>query len=164
MNERPAMYGKRYASAFQESGVVAAYQHRPPYPHEAIDLLAGLVVDTPARVLDVGCGTGFIARPLSARVSEVDALDVSAEMIAAGRRLHDGKDGHIHWILGAAETAPLRPPYALIVAGDSIHWLEWSVVMPRFAHMLTDHGSLAIATVGVEPPAWQQDLLPLVAR
>lgn len=53
-----------YASVFRDSSVVRAYHHRPPYQLEAIEYLAGLVGDTPRAVLDVGCGTGDIARPL----------------------------------------------------------------------------------------------------
>ena len=34
------------------------------------------------------------------------------------------------------ETAPLDPPYVLAVAGESLHWMEWSVVLPRLAEAL----------------------------
>jgi hypothetical protein len=31
----------------------------------------------------------------------------------------------IHWHVGASETCALNPPYSLILAGDSLHWMEW---------------------------------------
>jgi len=42
------------------------------------------------RVLDIGCGTGFIARELADRVTHVDALDISPAMIEQGKRLPRG--------------------------------------------------------------------------
>ncbi|RJL32591.1 class I SAM-dependent methyltransferase [Bailinhaonella thermotolerans] len=38
------------------------------------------------RALDVGCGTGRFARRLAARGLEVDAVDASAEVVAAARK------------------------------------------------------------------------------
>jgi hypothetical protein len=49
---------------------------------------------------------------------------------------------------------PLRPPYALIVAAASLHWMDWPVVMRRFAEMLTPHGLLALTGEGWEPHPW----------
>src|SRR5262249_16297069 len=54
---RPGCYGPEAASVFEETSVAQAYQYRPSYPHEVFDLLEGLLVDQPAHVLDVGCGT-----------------------------------------------------------------------------------------------------------
>jgi hypothetical protein len=58
----------------------------------------------------------------------------------------------------------LDPPYALITAGDSVHWLEWYVVMPRFARMLTPHGYLAMLGVDQLPLPWDDELWPLRRR
>ena len=46
------------------------------------------------------------------------------------------------------ETAPLDPPYALVTAGESLHWMAWEVVLPRFAAALVPGGLLAIADRG----------------
>lgn len=164
MQPKPAFLGPQTSSAFQESSVAAAYQHRPPYPAAVFDILADLITDTPRHVLDAGCGTGFLARPLAERVERVDALDVSATMIAQGQRLPGGDSPHLRWIIGRAEDATLDPPYALITAGDSLHWMEWDVVMPRFARLLTPHGYLAILTVGWLPVPWQDALNTLIQR
>ena len=62
MQPKPTFLGQQTASAFQEQSVAEAYQQRPPYPDAVFDILAGLAVDQPGRLLDAGCGTGFIAR------------------------------------------------------------------------------------------------------
>lgn len=164
MQPKPAFLGPQTSSAFQDPSVAAAYQARPPYPAATFDILADLMDDSPRHVLDVGCGTGFLARPLAERAERVDALDVSATMIAHGKLLPGGESPRLRWIVGRAEDAPLDPPYALITAGDSLHWMEWDVVMPRFARLLTPNGYLAILTVDWLPVPWEAGLKSLVPR
>jgi SAM-dependent methyltransferase len=161
---KPACYGEKYASAFQESGVATAYKHRPPYPPAAFTILADLITDPPRRLLDAGCGTGFIARYLAEHADHIDALDVSQAMIDEGRRLPNGDHPRLTWIVGRAEDVPLAPPYALITAGDSLHWMEWDVVMPRFARLLTPGGTLAILQSGQLGVPWEAELLSIIKR
>ncbi len=78
-------------------------------------------------------------------------------MIEEGKGLPGGKQPNLRWIIGSAEETDLEPPYALITAGDSLHWMEWSVVMPRFAAMLTSHGHLAVLGVKQLPAPWEED-------
>ena len=85
MGYRPADRDQ-LAAAFGHPGVADAYQHRPPYPPEVFDILERITADRPRRVLDLGAGEGALARPLASRVDHVDALDVSAAMVEAGRR------------------------------------------------------------------------------
>lgn len=161
---KPAHLAAEYGAQFQDGAIVAAYHHRPPYPAEVFPLLASLVSDAPRHVLDVGCGTGYVARPLAPLVDRVDALDPSAAMLAAGRRAPGGDAPNLRWILGYAEDAPLDPPYALITAGASLHWMEWAVVMPRFRAALTPHGYLAVIGDGTLPGSWRDALQPIINR
>src|SRR5262249_55186769 len=64
---KPDHLGPEYAAQFGDPSVVAAYRHRPPYPAEVFDILVGLIADEPRAVLDVGTGTGEIARGLAPR-------------------------------------------------------------------------------------------------
>jgi len=164
MQPKPTFLGQQFASAFQEESVAEAYQQRPPYPDVVFDILASLIVDQPSRVLDVGCGTGFIARRLVGRADHIDAVDISPTMVERGKRLPGGDAPSLEWIIGAAEDAPLNPPYALITAGDSLHWMEWAVVMPRFAKLLTPCGCLAILGVGQTSAPWDDELLAIIQR
>ena len=164
MLPKPEWFGEKYASAFQEPSVARAYQYRPPYPDAAIAALADLMTGTPRRALDVGCGTGFIARHLAQLADHVDALDVSQAMIDEGRRLLNGDHPCLSWIVGRAEDAPLSPPYELITAGDSLHWLDWEVALPRFARLLAPNGWLAIVQNVQLPVPWDAELLPIIQR
>lgn len=152
-------------TAFQDPSVIAAYGYRPPYPVETFAILAGLLAgDAPRRVLDLGCGTGLIARALLPFVDAIDAVDVSAGMIAAGKRLPGGDDPRINWIVGRAEEAALAPPYALATAGDSLHWMDWHAVLPNVGAALAARGVLAIIENEQEPPPWHAALLPVIRR
>jgi SAM-dependent methyltransferase len=105
----------------------------------------------PRVVLDVGAGTGAVARQLLPYATRIDAVDPSAAMIAEGRRLPNGTDPRLRWINATAETAPLDPPYGLVTAGTSLHWMDLDRVIPRFASALAPGGRLAVLEV-VETP------------
>jgi hypothetical protein len=77
-------------------------------------------------------------------VDHIDAVDFSAPMLTRARQLPGGDQPQITWIESAVEAAALTPPYALITAGESIHWMDWDVVLPRFPSVLTQHGTLAV--------------------
>ena len=164
MQPKPEHFGASYAEAFKNQNVVEAYKYSPPYPHEVFDILSNLIIDEPRVVLDVGAGTGDIARHLVGRVDRVDAVDFSQHMIEKGKQLPDGNHPYLHWIYGKVEDVPLTPPYALITAGMSIHWTEWPIAFPRFRSLLTPNGSLSLIYRRTLPMPWDADLRRLRAR
>jgi SAM-dependent methyltransferase len=150
--------------AFEDPGTVEAYQHRPPYPPDVFDALEALITDRPRNVLDIGAGDGALARPLSGRVDRVDAVDVSAAMLAVGACLPGGGQANLHWVLGAAETAELGGPYALVTAGASLHWMDWRPTLARLAAVMTEHAFLAIVDHAVHAVPWQDALREVIVR
>ncbi len=85
-------------------------------------------------------------------------------MIAKGKTLPGGDHPRLSWITERIEDAPVQPPYALITAGDSLHWMDWDVVMQRFRAMRTPHGPLAIVHRTELPPPWHDGLSWLIAE
>ena len=83
-------------------------------------------------------------------------------MVDAGRGLVGGEAKNLRWIVGRAEDAPLNPPYDLAAAGQSLHWMDWGVVLPRLASVLAPAGTLAIVGWDHAPPAWQEPLAALI--
>ncbi len=141
---RPAHLTAHTAAAFEDVDVVAMYPHRPPYAEAVFAFLDTLIVDAPRAVLDVGCGSGNVCRRIALRAERVDAVDVSPAMLTLGKTLPGGDAPNLRWIIGRAEDAELSPPYALITAGESLHWMEWDIALPRFHDMLTSRGMLAL--------------------
>lgn len=151
-------FRREIATQFQDQCVVNNYHLRPPYPEETFSLLTRLADPDCQRVLDVGCGTGEIARRIAPRVEHVDAVDLSPAMIAKGKS-YAGSDAHnLNWIEGEVETVALTPPYGLITAAASLHWMDWSVALPRFTQVLTPNGVLAIL---FEDSPTESDMEPL---
>ncbi len=163
MTVKPAFWTGEHASAFDDAEVARLYRFRPAYPPETFDVLAGLMVG-PRKVLDAGTGTGGIARYVVAHVDRVDAVDPALAMLAEARRLPHGDDPRIRWIHGPAETAPLDSPYGLITTGQSLHWMDWAAVLPRFASVLAPGARLAIVDDPEDPEPWAAELRPIIQR
>jgi len=155
---------ERLAATFTHPGVADAYQHRPPYPPEVFGILERLITDRPRTVLDLGAGEGALARPLAVLVDHVDALDISAAMVGAGRRRPGGSHQNLRWIVGSAETASFGGQYALVTAGASLHWMSWSRTLPRLAAAMTGNAYLAIAEHGYHNLPWRTELAGIIGR
>jgi SAM-dependent methyltransferase len=166
MTQQPKQFSYEYASIFQDASVVAAYPHRPPYPDETFAVLAELIDQsvTPCRILDAGCGTGQMTSMLLPYADSIDAVDISAAMVAAGQQMPYGTDPKINWIVGGIETVDLQPPYALIVAAASLHWMPWEATLSRFARLLSPNGYLALVENPGLPNAWDEASTPIVAH
>jgi ubiquinone/menaquinone biosynthesis C-methylase UbiE len=154
MFQKPGFFASEHAEVFKHQSIAEAYHHRPPYPTEVFDILTGLISEEPRRVLDIGSGTGNIARNLVERVESIDAVDFSQQMIEQGKHLPNGKHPRLHWLYGSVEQVALDPPYALITAGESLHWMDWDIVLPRFHEVLTPGGYLAIVDKKTTPDPW----------
>lgn len=122
--QKPAHLAESYASQWEDAAMADAYPCRPPYPNAVFD---ELVPRVPAEgfVLDLGCGTGDLARPLAARGLRVLGVDRSAAMVARGATLPGGDAATLTWRVGRAEAQDMEAP-ALVTAGESFHWFEWS--------------------------------------
>jgi ubiquinone/menaquinone biosynthesis C-methylase UbiE len=152
------------AATFQDPAVVEAYQYRAPYPPQTFDILDRLITDTPRKVLDIGAGEGSLARPLAARVDQVDAVDVSPGMLAAGARQPGGQRPNLRWILGEAQTAELGGPYALVTAGASFHWMPWPQTLARLAAVMTWSAVLAIIDRAHADSPWWPEVTDVITR
>jgi SAM-dependent methyltransferase len=124
--------------------MAANYRFRPPYPAEVYDTLLELLCGHPRIILDAGCGTGKITLGLIDRIDRADAVDPSDAMLLVARSLPGAASAKIRWIHAAIEDAPLAPPYGLIVAASSIHWMDLDRTLPRFADALADGAMLAV--------------------
>ncbi|HEY7090472.1 MAG TPA: class I SAM-dependent methyltransferase [Tepidisphaeraceae bacterium] len=164
MIPKPTHLSPDYAAQFQDPAVAAAYRHRPPYPDDLYVILGELIGDHPRRVLDLGTGSGVVARHMADLVDHVDAVDISRPLLDIARSLPNGNHPRIRWIHAAAEDAPLDPPYGLATAGSSLHWMDWNVVLPRIGKALSPGAFLAIFYERANPSPWSDALNRLIPR
>ncbi len=155
----------RPGQSFEESEVAAHYQYRPDYPEA---LFTKLIELSPGhgRALDLGCGTGKIARRICQAFTTVTAVDASAEMLEVARHAERNRERNIAWICGLAENADLSgDPFDLIVAGASIHWMEHSALFSLLRDMVQDNHVFAVVDGdGAYQPVWQDDWDSFLAK
>ena len=145
--------------------MASAYLNRPPYPLELFDVLESLISYTPAIILDMGCGTGEIAVPMAGRVDRVVAVDPSQSMLRMAESRTGWDRSNIQWVCESAEEFHYEDRYRLIVAGASLHWMDWYVVLPKMRRSLSDNAFLAV--VGgrqAEADPWRDRLAEIIPR
>lgn len=114
-----------------------------PRLRPALDLLARIPAEAPARVADLGCGTGNVTRLLAARWPDaaVTGVDSSAEMLEAAAR----EPSAIAWVRG--DMGAWRPdaPVDVLFSNAALHWLgAHDTLFPRLMAMLAPGGVLAV--------------------
>ncbi|MDX1418083.1 MAG: class I SAM-dependent methyltransferase [Candidatus Promineifilaceae bacterium] len=161
--EKPAHLQNKYGSQFQDESVATAYQSRPPYPPETFEILVSLGNKT-ENILELGAGTGDLTIELARRVKHIDAVEPSAAMLKNAFNKADAQRDNLHWHqLPAERFSPIRE-YDLVCAGQSLHWMDWYVVLPKIAGWLVAGGFLAIVERQVIEHPWNQALYNLISH
>src|SRR5258705_2206243 len=119
--------------------VAAVYQRaRPTYPaglYDAITELSGATAGD--RILEIGAGTGKATEGFVARGFDVTAIEPSPGMAAVLRSRF--ADMAIHEC--GFEDWPLEPnAFAVVVAGQSWHWVDVEIGAPKAADALRSGG------------------------
>jgi len=148
----------RPGQSFENSDVADHYQYRPDYPPA---LLRKLVELSPGkqRALDLGCGTGKVARRICHEFDTITAVDASCSMLGVGRRLQEKRSSNIEWLYGLAEETSFENKYFdLIIAASSIHWMDHSALFPHLRqHVKDDHLFAVVEGDSANKPLWQDE-------
>ncbi len=137
---------RSYATVFNE--IAGEYdRHRPAYPDALIDQACKLAGIGPgALVLEIGCGTGQLTRPLLARGLRVTAVEPGNELIArAQSQLQDL--GDVQFVNTRLEDVSLLPAHCRAVfCASAIHWVDPEVSWRKAADALVDSGTLVLVS------------------
>ncbi|HEX2315595.1 MAG TPA: trans-aconitate 2-methyltransferase [Thermomonospora sp.] len=110
------------------------------------ELVARIPVEAPARVADLGCGSGELTVLLARRWpgARVEALDSSPEMVAAAPA-----HPRVTFAVGDVRTWDPRHPVDVIVSNAVLHWVPGhEELLARWAGLLSDGGCLAFQVPG----------------
>lgn len=121
--------------------------HRAGFPPSLFERLKPFGIGLEGqRILDLGTGTGTLARGFAARGGDVTGLDLDTEMLVEARRLA-AKDGvPIEFREGRAEATGLEPGFFDVVsAGQCWHWFEARPALDEIMRVLKKQGTLLIA-------------------
>jgi SAM-dependent methyltransferase len=162
---KPAHLGPRYGAQFGDASVARAYHTRPPYPAQLFEILEGLMAQGDRVVLDLGCGTGDVALGLAGRADRVDAVDPSRAMLEVARGRPGAQAPGLRWIESTAEGFRPDVRYALAIAAESFHWMEWTEVCAWLPGSL-QAGAVLCLVSGREmgPVPWEGDLGALIPK
>lgn len=109
-----------------------------------------------ARVLDVGCGDGTLARRLAPRAASVVGIDPHGPSIASARQLSAGVD-NVEFIEASLFDDVLeRGSFDFVTAVASLHHMDHEAGLVRMADLLRPGGVLAV--VGIARTRSARDL------
>jgi ubiquinone/menaquinone biosynthesis C-methylase UbiE len=140
----------RDVAAFDQRALGYEEGWRGRLHHEIADRTADLVLactQAPQRILDVGCGTGYLLRQLATRcpqAAELWGIDAAPTMIEVA--VATAADERLHFRTGIAEE--LRWPAAtfdLVVSTTSFdHWADQQAGLTECARVMVPGGTLVL--------------------
>ena len=120
---------------------------RPSYPGAMVDRI--LATSPGRRVLDVGCGTGIVARLFQGAGAEVLGVDPDERMAAQARAR--GLEVEVARI---EDWDPAGRHFDAVVAGQAWHWVDPAAGARRAAQALRPGGRLAVFWNSFPAPTW----------
>ena len=136
------------------------YAFRAPYAPRALAYVCdAFAIDHASRVMDLGCGPGTIAIPLSRMAGHVLAIDPCEDMLDQGR-ICGARAGrtNIEWLCARAEeVTKALGMFNVVTMGQSFHWMDRDTVLRRLAPMIAAGGGLALISPGRRRPqeSWE---------
>ncbi len=125
--------------------------------------LGSLVLMGTERVLDVGCGDGFVTGEIARRLpaGSVLGIDPSPRMIAAAQSVDRGLV-NVEFVAGDVTTMTFDPDFDLVVSFNALHWVhDQQAAYRNIARALRPEGLVLVQFVfegerpSIEDVAWE---------
>ena len=144
--------------------------YRKPYPEKLFDLVrSSFNLDGSGDLLDVGCGTGQVAVPMSGDFATVLGVDISTEMIASARdrALAVGISNVEFSVMAGEEIGSFSGLSDLITFGSALHWMDISKTLELAAGLLRPGGGIALLdmrSIWGGTTDWEQAVVQVVQK
>jgi SAM-dependent methyltransferase len=121
--------------------------HRAGFPDSLYERLAGFEVGVAGqRIVDLGTGTGTLARGFARRGCRAIGIDPSAPMLETARALDAEAGVKVDYRVARAEETGIPDAWADVVsAGQCWHWFERARAAAEVARILRADGRVVIA-------------------
>ncbi len=122
-------------------------KHRAGFPPSLFDRLAHWGIgQSGQQVVDVGTGTGTLARGFAARGCQVIGIDPAHSLLDQAQQLTKDEGLTVDYRVGRAEQTGLPDAWADVVsAGQCWHWFDRPAAARELARILCPDGYLVIA-------------------
>lgn len=121
--------------------------HRPGFPAAFFEAVSRQGFGIPGqRVLDLGTGTGTLARGFAERAAVVVGLDASETMLAEADALARADQLTVQWLRASAEETGLPDrAFDVVCAGQCWHWFDRPRAAAECRRLLDGGGRVLIA-------------------
>jgi SAM-dependent methyltransferase len=128
-------------------------RYRPGYPASFYERITSLGIGLPGQcVLDLGCGTGNLARELARRGCKVTGVDISEGQVAAARRLCAEEGLRVEFLVRPAEDTQLsKGSFDVVTAGQSWLYFDRDRMVAEVKRLLAPSGKLMTCHIGWLP-------------
>ncbi len=134
--------GNRRIDWGQTSEDYAVYRPGPP-PSFFVRLAAFGVGLAGQTMLDLGTGTGVLARQFAHQGATVSGIDISAEQIESANRLADAENLNVDFHVGPAESLPwTEPTFDIVTANQCWLYFDKDRVIEELRRVLKPGGCL----------------------
>jgi len=122
-------------------------KHRVGFPDAFFDRIENLrLLKNGTRLLDIGTGTGTIARGMAQRGCVTSALDISEPLINTSKQLDEKAGVQISYHIASAEATGLADEaFDVVTAGQCWHWFDGDKAAHEVKRLLVPNGQIIIA-------------------
>ncbi len=119
---------------------------RPRYPDELnVQVAARCHLNGSGRLLDLGCGPGFIAIAMARYFAEVVGVDPEPLMLEAARHEAEAAGVAVNLILGSSATIGAHlGKFRMAAMGRSFHWMDRDATLVTLDSMIDRGGAIAL--------------------
>lgn len=121
-------------------------RYRLAYPPELLDAMAeNCRLDGAGRLLDLGCGPGYLAIPLARHFAETVAMDPEPKMMEAARRAAARAGVPLTFVqASSAELGAHLGSFRMVAIGRAFDWIDREATLACLDRLVEPEGCIAV--------------------